>query len=60
MCFNSLSTTLQSKFSKRTLMVFNIIAAALILTCIALRFYYFAAFGDAGNNVVFFIVLAIY
>lgn len=60
MCCDRLSKTLLSKCSQRVLMTINLLACTLMLVCIALRFYYLSIGMTQGNQVAFFVVLAVY
>ena len=51
---------LAAKCSQRLLMAVNLIACALMLISIALRFYYLAVYKDGQSRAIFFVVLAIY
>lgn len=63
MCFDFVSKAVRRRLSDRVLKGMNLFAAALMLTSIALRFYYLAVTGTEATpsgSVLFMIVLAIY
>ena len=55
-CCDKLSRFVQTKCSDRMMIVLNLLACAMMITCIVFRFVYFAS----GGNTFFFLVLTIY
>ncbi|CDW89845.1 UNKNOWN [Stylonychia lemnae] len=54
--FDRLATWCQSKISERCMLIFNILACLMLLTCVAFRFVYMAD----GTLAFFYIILSVY
>ena len=61
MCCTSVQKHFKGKCSERALLGLNLLAYAMLVTCIALRFFYVAIGAlSPGRSIIFFVVLAIY